>query len=298
MIQDVEAGQQLSDAMMQHPKIFNKVFTSLIKAGETIGSLKAILDRIVKMEERHQALITQLRSALTYPLVLCGLSIAVVVFVLVYVLPKFMTFFEGKESILPFSTRFLILMSGSLKAHWWVYLIASTGLAVGFKLFKDSDTGTAMFDKLVLTGPVISRLSNKIYNCHLLRTLGNLMESHVPLLDALEVTRGTIGNRYYRQLIDTIMTHVREGGRFSNPFANHAYTLNSVKQMVVTGEEAGNLSAVMLRLAEFYDEEVDRELKAFASTIEPLALVVLGAIVGLIVSSVILPLFKMAHVIQ
>jgi len=149
-----------------------------------------------------------------------------------------------------------------------------------------------------VSGPLISNLSNKIYTCQLLRTLGNLMESQVPLLESLGVTRATIKNRYFRHFIDRIIEHVREGGKFSQPFATYPYTLESVKQMVATGEEAGNLPRVMLRLAEFYDVEADRELKNFASMMEPIALIVMGGVVGMIVSSVILPLFKIASTVH
>ena len=298
MLQSVQDGRQLSDAMKQSPRTFSKVFSSMIKAGETVGLLKEILDRLVEMEEKRQALKTQIKSALTYPVVLCAVATVVVIFVLVAVLPKFTAFFEGKESVLPWTTQFLMLLSGSFRAYWWAYLSSSIGMAVGIYFFIRSGTGSALIDRLIISAPLVGNISNKIYTCQLLRILGNLIESHVPLLEALEVTRGTIGNRFYRDFIDKIVGHVREGGRFSQPFADYPYTLASVKQMVATGEEAGNLSRVMLRLAEFYDEEVDRELKGFAAMIEPIALVVIGGVVGLIVSSVILPMFRLASVVR
>ncbi|MBW1697200.1 MAG: type II secretion system F family protein [Deltaproteobacteria bacterium] len=298
ILQDVEDGRQLSDAMSQHPRVFNKVFVSMIKAGETVGLLKEILDRIVEMEERRQELIAQVRSALMYPLVLCAVSILVVVFILIGVLPKFTAFFAGRESILPLTTRWLIALSASLKAYWWAYLMFLAALAVAIKIFKQSEVGASLLDRFLIAGPIIGNLTNKIYNCQMLRLLGNLMESHVPLLEALEVTLGTIGNRYFREFIDTLMRHVKEGGSFAQPFADYAFTLESVKQMVAIGEESGRLPRVMLRLSEFYDAEVDRELKTLAAMIEPMALVIMGTVVGLIVSSVILPLFRLAHVVH
>jgi type II secretory pathway component PulF len=295
MLQDIEGGRQLSDAMKGHPRVFSSVMTSMIKAGETGGFLKQILDRSVEMQEKRQALKTQLRSALTYPAVLCVISVLVVLFILVSVLPKFTAFFEGKESLLPFTTKFLMNMSASLQDYWWAYILSSLGLAVGLKFAKESKMGGALIDRLSVSGPLIGRVFNKIYTCQFLRTLGSLLESHVPMLEALEATRTTIQNRYFRDFIDKIVDHVQEGGRFSRPFSNYPYTMDSVKQMVATGEEAGNLPKVMLRLAEFYDKEVERELKNFASLIEPVALIIMGVVVGLIVSSVILPLFKLAH---
>ena len=298
MLQSVEDGRQLSDAMKQRPRIFSNVFSSMIKAGETVGLLKEIIDRLVEMEEKRQALKAQIKSALTYPIVLCAVATVVVIFVLVVVLPKFTAFFAGKESVLPWSTQFLMLLSGSIRAYWWAYLSSSVGMAMGIYFFLRSGTGSALIDRLIVSAPLVGTLSNKIYNCQLLRILGNLMESHVPMIEALEVTRDTIGNVFFRNFIDKIVGHVREGGRFSQPFADYPYTLASVKQMVSTGEEAGNLSRVMLRLADFYDKEVDRELKGFAAMIEPIALVVIGGVVGLIVSSVILPMFRLAQVVR
>ena len=296
-LRDIEEGRQLSDAMKRHPRVFNSVFVSMIKAGETSGYLKQILDRIVEMQEKRQALIAQLRSTLTYPALLCIVGALVVIFVLVGVLPKFTAFFAGKEHILPPITRFLMALSDSLRGYWWAYIFCCLGLAVGIKLWKESDSGQALVDRLSVSTPVVSGLYNKIYTCQFLRTLGHLMASQVPLLEALQASKGTVRNRYFIRFVDQIMAHVQQGGRFAEPFAANPYILDSVKQMVSTGEEAGNLPKVMLRLAEFYDEEVDRELKSLASMIEPLALVVLGGVVGCIVASVILPVFRLAHAV-
>jgi type II secretory pathway component PulF len=189
-------------------------------------------------------------------------------------------------------------LSASLREYWWIYTIMALGLAICFKVFKESEPGQALTDWLYVEAPLLARLSNKIYTCELLRTLGNLMESQVPLLEALEVTRSTIRNRFFRHFVDEIMEHVQQGGKFSQPFSTYPYILPSVKQMVATGEEVGNLPQVMLRLATFYDAEVDRELKAFSAMIEPLALIVMGAVVGLIVASVILPIFKLGHALH
>ena len=177
-------------------------------------------------------------------------------------------------------------------------IIVGIALLISLLIFKDNKAGKKFIDWLIINLPLGSRLSTKLYTCQMLRTLGNMMDSHVPLLESLEVTRGNLNNRYFRRLIDTITAHVREGGKFSQPFASYPYALESVKQMIATGEEAGNLSKVMLRLSEFYDEEVEQELKTISSMIEPAALIVMGLVIGLIVSSVVLPLFRLAHVMN
>lgn len=298
MVQDIEEGRQLSAAMGRHSKVFGSVFGSMVKAGETGGFLKEILDRMVEILEKRQALKTQLRSALTYPVVLCVIATLVIIFVLVYVLPKFTAFFAGKESVLPLTTRLLMGLSASMKDYWWAYILSAIGLVLGVKLFTVSPMGRAFKDLMAVRVPLVSRLSNKVYTCQLLRILGNLLESQVPLVEGLRVTRATVTNRYFMDFIDRIIAHVEEGGKFSKPFATYPYTMESVKKMVATGEETGNLPKVMIRLAEFYDTEVDRELKNVASMIEPLALIIMGGVVGLIVSSVILPLFKLASTIH
>jgi len=274
VIIQIEEGRQLSHALGHHPTLFKPLYVSMIKAGETGGYLKEILDRIVEMEEKRLALIRQIKTALTYPLFLCVLSMVTVGFIMVAVLPKFVVLFEGKEHILPWTTRFLIAASHSLRAYGWVYLIAGMTLAVALPLYKSSEHGQAVIDRLLVSGPWIAGIANKIYTCELMRTLGSLMASRVSMLEALEVTRGTTANRHFRNFIDRIIVHVQQGGKFSQPLAGFRYIPAPVKQMVATGEETGNLPKVLLRLATFYDGELERSLKAIAAKIEPLALLV------------------------
>jgi type II secretory pathway component PulF len=294
MLTDIEEGKQLSDAMRRHPEVFNQIYVSLVKAGEAGGFLKNTLDSIVGMQERRQALITQLRSTLTYPVILCIMAVAVVVFVLVGIIPKFMVLFAGKERILPPTTRFLMALSVSLRGYWWAYAAGVGGLFFGGAAFLQSATGQAGLDRFFVRAPLVAKLFNKILTCQLLRTLGHLLESHVPLIEALDVTQTTFKNRHFAQFVGDIRLHVQEGGRLAQAFAVNPYVMETVKQMVATGEEVGNLPKVMLRLAKFYDSEIERDLKIISSLIEPAALIILGTVVGLIVSSVILPIFRIA----
>jgi type II secretory pathway component PulF len=298
VIVEIEEGRQLSEALGHHPALFKPLYVSMIRAGESGGYLKEILDRIVEMEEKRLALINQIKTALTYPLFLCILSMVTVGFIMVAVLPKFAVLFEGKIHILPWTTRFLIAASHSLREYGWIYLIAGAALALWLPYYINSEQGQAAIDRILVSGPWIARIANKIYTCELMRTLGSLMASRVSLLEALEVTRGTTGNRHFRKFIDQIAVHVQQGGKFSQPLADFPYIPVSVKQMVATGEETGNLPKVLLRLATFYDGEVDRNLKAIAAKIEPLALLMMGGIVGVIVTSVILPIFKLSQALH
>lgn len=298
LLQNIEEGKQLSDAMKRHPKIFSGIIVSMIKAGETGGFLRDTIDRVVQMQEKRQAFIAQLKSTLTYPVILCVVGTGVVIFVLTGILPKFTALFEGKESLLPATTRAMIVLSASMRGYWWAYLLGVAGIGVVIKFFKDSDYGRALLERFLISMPLISKVTNKSYTLQFLRTLGNLMESQVPLLEALRVTRSTFNNRYFQSFIDQLREHVEGGGKFAQPFAAYPHVLESAKQMVATGEEAGNLAAVMLRLADFYDIEVEREMKAVSALIEPIALIILGSVVGMIVASVVLPLFKIASAVQ
>ncbi len=298
MLQDVEEGRQLSDAMSRHPRAFNSVFISMVKAGETGGFLKKTLDGITAMQEKRKALVTQLRTTLTYPVILCLMAVGVVIFVLVGILPKFAVLFAGKESVLPLSTRFLMAASSFLQDYWWLPVAGLFGILIALRTFLKSHRGKDLVDRLVLTAPVIGPLANKVYTSQLLRTLGNLMDSRVPLIPALQATHSTFANQHFARFIEQLQDHVEQGGKFSQPFAKNPYIMESVKEMVATGEEVGNLPKVMLRLADFYDIEVDRELKIIGSLIEPLALVMMGVVVGLIVSSVILPIFRIASAVH
>ena len=298
MLKDIQEGRQLSDAMMRYPHVFNRVYVSLAKAGEAGGFLKNTLDSIVVMIERRQALIAQLRSTLTYPVILCVMALAVVIFVVVGILPKFMVLFAGKERLLPPTTRFLMALSVSLRGYWWAYVIGGAGLIFIGAAFFRSSSGQALKDRFLVSTPLIAPTFNKIQTGQLLRTLGNLMESHVPLIEALDVTRTTFANRHFIAFVDQIREHVREGGSLSRVFADNPYVMETVKQMVATGEEVGKLPRVMLRLAEFYDTEIQRDLKIISSLVEPAALVIIGTVVGLLVSAVILPIFRIAGTAQ
>jgi len=298
MARDIEEGRQLSESMKLHPRIFTDQFVSMVRGGETGGILNKTLDRNVEMQAKRMAIINQIRLALTYPAFLCVLGAGVVVFILVGVLPKFTAFFAGKESILPWSTRFLMMASDALRYHWWVYLPLTCGAVSGAAFWLKSPPGRALRDRFLVSAPFVSGLMNKIYTCEMLRTIGHLMESQVPLPEALKATRPTVWNRYYRRFLDEIGDNVDRGGRFSLSFSTNPFIPQTVKQMVAIGEESGRLPYVMLRLASFYDIEIEQELKRFAARIEPIALIIMGAVVGVIVSSIILPLFRLSQALR
>lgn len=297
LLSDMEEGRAFSAALQRHERLFGGVFVSMVRAGETGGYLRSALDRIAEMKEKREALLAQVRSALAYPVILGVLSVAVVIFVLTGVLPKFMPLFSGKEALLPASTRLLLAASQSLGAHGWAYGLGAVAAVAALRAGLASRPGRALVDRLAVTLPLVGPMTNKIFTGQLFRTLGHLLESHVPLTDALKVTRATMPNLLYRGLIDEVSSIVCEGGRLSYAFLRFPHMPGTVRQMIATGEEAGNVYPVMLRIARQYDGEIERGLKRAASLVEPAALLFLGSVVGIIVASVILPLFKLAHAV-
>lgn len=294
MFRDIEEGHQLSDAMRRHPQVFKSIYVNMIRSGETGGFLPNVIDSIIDSLEKKQAIRSRLRTAVTYPLVLCGLAILVTLFVLIGILPKFMVFFEGKYHILPVTTRVMMGISFFLRSYWWACILGGIGLLAGIKLYLSSLAWRRHMDWLVIHFMLFSKISNAIFTGIFLRTLGNMLVNGIPLAEAISISGSTIENAYYRQYVENIRINIEEGGNFSTGFAANKHIHASVKQMISVGEDVGKLAPVMLKLAQMYETQTDQDLKQFTSLIEPVALIFMGFVVWVIVSSIVLPMFRLA----
>ncbi|WP_321416869.1 type II secretion system F family protein [uncultured Desulfobacter sp.] len=298
MVDHIEEGNQLSDAMAIHPKIFKPVHINIIRSGETGGILNQALDNIIEIQEKNQGVMSQLKTALVYPSVLCVLAILVTIFVLVGILPKFMAFFEGKTDILPLTTQALMAASLILRNYWWACLIGvSAVVALGIYYLK-SDVGKSHIDWLLINTPVVAKIANNVYTNLFLRIMGNMLSSNIPLSEALAIAEKSMTNRYYRRFVKTLHDNIEKGSSFAAGFLSNSHIQNSVKQMIFVGEEVGKLPAVMARLVKFYDMEIQQDFKKITSLIEPVALIFMGVVVWIIVSAVILPMFRLAGAIH
>ena len=294
MVKDIEEGHQLSAAMSRHPSVFKSVFVNMIRSGETGGFLPKVIDSIIEMLEKQQAIRSRLRGAMAYPVVLCALAFVVTLFVLIGILPKFMVFFEGKYDILPPTTRVMMGLSVFLRSYWYICLGGAIGLGAGFKVYLSSKAFHLHKDWLAIHIKVFSKLANNIYTGFFMRTLGTMLENGVPLAEAISIAGNTIENTYYKAYVENIRSIIEEGGHFSTGFALNKNIHESVKQMIAVGEDVGKLPAVMLKLSKVYESETDESLNQIASLIEPIALVFMGVVVFIIVSSIILPMFRLA----
>ena len=296
--QDIEEGRLLSDAMTKHPHIFSNVYTSMIRAGESGGFLKEMLERIVALEEKQQKLLATVRAALFYPAFLTLFAVSVVLFIVVYVFPKFGDMFAEIYDSLPFTTKILMAASHLLTSYWYLILFFIGMSWFTAYRFMITDKGRMYIDLLKLRLPLFRNFFMRVYISRLMRTLGLLISSNVSILDSLTISAGAIGNKVFSKLIDKIRRSVEDGKPLSQPIIDSPFFPETVKQMIRTGEDTGTLHKVMPRLADYYDEEIEKHVQRITTIMEPILLVVVGGIIGVIVISLILPIFKLTKSIH
>ena len=295
---DIEEGRLLSAAMGKYPQVFPTVYTSMIRAGESGGFLKEILERIVALEEKHQKLVNTIQAAMYYPAFLSIFAASVVLFIVIYVFPKFGEMFEDIYSELPITTRMLMTASNILTSYWYfILLFIGMSWFIAYK-FIVTDKGKIYIDLLKLKIPLFRDFFMRIYISRLMRTLGSLIGSDVSLLESLTICSGAIGNKVFAITIDNIRTSVEGGKTLSQPISESPYFPETVKQMIRTGEDSGMLHKVMPRLADYYDTQTEKQVKKITTIMEPVLLVLVGGVVGIIVISLILPIFKLTKSIH
>ncbi len=295
---DVEAGSTLSDAMAKHPKVFDKLFTNLIAAGEAGGILDTILQRLSIFIEKIVKLKRALRSAMTYPMVILIIAVGVVGIILWKVVPVFRTLFEGFNVELPLLTRMVIALSNFVAGYSIFIAILLVVAAFGIRNFYRTDKGRHMIDRFLLKIPILGEILRKIGVARFTRTLATLLTSGVPILDGLEITAKTAGNAILEDTIYQIRRHIEEGKNMSDPMKQSGFFPNMVTQMVSVGESTGELDTMLVKVSDYYEEEVDVIVANLLTILEPLMMVVLGVLVGGIVISMYMPLFKLIQVLS
>lgn len=295
---DILAGKSLSVALTRHPAVFPSVYVNLVAAGERGGFLPQVLQQLIDMDEKAERLRSTLASALSYPAFLVFFSVATIVFVLVGVFPKFADMFEQIRSQLPLSTLVLMALSDLLRLHWpWLLAFMAVALAAGARWWQQPHA-RSVFDRWKLQLPFVNELFAQVYLSQTLRVLGLSLANGVPLVDALRACQDVVRNVIFSRFIATLRQQVTEGKGLAQGFRESPFIPPLVQQMIATGEETGNLAKVMARIADHYDRELARRIALFARLAEPVMLLVMGALVGLIVASLILPIFKLSRAIH
>ncbi|HBF42854.1 MAG TPA: pilus assembly protein PilC [Desulfobacteraceae bacterium] len=295
---DVEGGSGLAEAMKKHPKVFDDLFVNLIAAGELGGILDTILQRLAAHIEKAEKLKSKIKGAMTYPIVVVLIAIVVLAVILIFVIPVFVELFQGVGSALPTPTQIVVDMSNFMKGniHW--VLIGIIIFAFLFKKYRDTEFGRKQTDTLVLKLPVFGMLLKKAAIARFTRTLGTMVTSGVPILDALEIVAKTSGNVVLEQVILEVRDGITEGQTIAEPLSENDIFPSMVIQMISVGEATGALDSMLGKIADFYDDEVDVAVDALTSMLEPLLLVFLGGTIGGIVVAMYLPIFKMAGAIS
>jgi type IV pilus assembly protein PilC len=295
---EVESGSTLSAAMAHHPKVFDSLYTNMIAAGETGGILDTILQRLSVFIEKIVKLKKALRSAMIYPATILTVAIGVVVIILWKVIPVFATLFEGFNVELPLLTRAVILMSRIL-GHYMVVFIILIGIGVvALKAYYKTDKGRRAVDGALLKSPILGPIIRKIAVARFTRTLATLLTSGVPILEGLNVTAKTSGNAILEDVIYQLRQKIEGGGTMADPMRQSGFFPPMVTQMVSVGESTGEMDTMLVKVADYYEEEVDVVVANLLTILEPVMMVFLGVVVGGIVISMYLPLFKLIQVLS
>lgn len=294
----VEEGNSLSDALRDYPRIFQKLYVSMVKAGETGGVLDEVLERLATFLEKQAKLQGQIKSAMVYPVVVLVIAVAIFLFLLTFVLPIFDTMFKSMNAELPAFTQLLINMSGLVRTQGPIVFLSIGGAGWGFKKFINTPAGRKWFDGVMLKAPVFGPLIRKSSVARFTRTLGTLLRSGVPLMGALEIVQDTSGNIHVAEAISKVRDSVREGEGLTKKLEETKIFPPMVTQMIAIGEETGALDDMLSRIADFYDNEVEEAVKALTSLLEPLMMVLIGGMVGSIIIGMYLPMFSIIGAIQ
>ncbi len=292
----VEGGNSLSESMAKHPDVFDKLFVGMVRAGEAGGVLDEVLLRVAAFNESSNKLQQQVKSAMTYPIVVCVMAVGIFVGMLVFILPVFADMFAQMNAKLPAYTQFLIDLSKIVAGPIGLgAALTITGIVILFRRWAKTDHGKHFLDKHLLTVPVIGALIQKVAVARFTRTLGTLLRSGVPLLSALEIVRDSAGNMIVSGAVEDVRQAVREGEGITRPLEKAEIFPPMVTQMISIGEETGAIDAMLEKVADFYDDEVESAVKSLTSLLEPVMMAGIGILVGSIVVGMYLPIFTIIN---
>ncbi len=297
VLYDVESGHTLAAAIGKHPKVFTELFTNMVAAGEAGGILDTILLRLATFLEKNDALIRKIKGAMVYPSVIFTVAGMAIVILLIFVIPTFQTMFESAGIPLPLPTRIVIGMSAFLQAYWWACLAGIIGGAFALRATYATPGGELAIDRILLTLPIIGDLQRKAAVSRFTRTLGTLVSSGVSILEGLEITAKTAGNRVIHDAIMSSRTSIAGGETIAGPLKESGVFPPMVVQMINVGEQTGGLDTMLTKIADFYDDEVDAAVEVLLAAMEPIMIVVLGVVVGGMIVAMYLPIFDMINAV-
>jgi type IV pilus assembly protein PilC len=295
---DVESGRTVAEALAKHPNAFSELYVNMVAAGEAGGILDTILLRLATFLEKNDALLRKVRSAMIYPAVILSIAIGAVAVLLVFVIPTFQEMFASVGAALPLPTRLVIALSAFLQGFWWVVLGGIAALVVAGRRAYATPSGRRSIDRMLLAAPVVGDLLRKSAVSRFTRTLGTLISSGVSILDGLEITAKTAGNRVVADAILASRASIAGGDTIAAPLARSRAFPPMVISMIAVGEQTGGLDEMLRKIADFYDDEVDTAVSGLLALVEPVMVVALGIVVGGMVVAMYLPIFDLISTVQ
>jgi type IV pilus assembly protein PilC len=298
VVYDVESGNTLADALDKHRNAFSQLYVNMVAAGEAGGILDTILLRLATFLEKNDAIIRKVKGAMIYPAVITSVAAIAILVLLVFVIPTFQQMFASVNLELPLPTRIVIAMSDLLQAWWWAMILAGVGIVFAIRQWYQTDRGRLVLDRTLLKFPVLGDLLRKSAISRFTRTLGTLLSSGVSILDGLEITARTAGNRVIHDAVMESRGSIAGGETIAGPLEESQVFPPMVTSMIAVGEATGGLDEMLSKIADFYDDEVDAAVSALLSLMEPVMIVVLGVVVGGMIVAMYLPIFDMINAVQ
>jgi type II secretion system protein F len=289
----VEAGSTLYEALGEHPRVFSKLYVSMVQAGEASGELPGVLEWLADLLEKDQARRTQIRSALAYPMLLVIVGSGAVFTLITFLVPSFQKVFEDMNQALPLPTQILMAVSDFIKLRWWLIAGVAAMVYFGIRQYGQTTMGRYQIDSFKLRAPILGKLWHKMAVARLARTLGTLIRGGVPILDAMEVVRGVLGNDVLAKALDESRIRVREGERLAESLKATRLFPPLLVQMLGVGEQTGDLDGVLATVANTFDVEVDSTMKSLLSLMEPVIILGMGGVVAVVIMAMLLPIFQM-----
>ncbi len=293
----VSDGSSLANALNEHPTVFSGLYVNIVRAGEASGTLDLVLLRLADFLEKQQALRSRVRSALAYPIFMFFIGTGVLFFMMSYVIPRIAKIFEESRKALPLITELLIGFSSFLSQNLFVLLIGSISLLFLIYRLTKTERGRAFFDRLALKFPIFGRITRMVIISRFTRTLGTLLASGIPLLSALEIGEAVVGNTVYTEALRSVRENIKEGTSIASPLRESGAFPPLVTRMIDVGEQTGELEEMLLKIADTYDLQVEISVSTLTSLLEPVMIVVMGAVVGFIVFAILLPIFDLTSTI-
>ncbi len=298
IVDEVRGGGDLSQALGRYPKVFVRIYTNMIKAGEASGQLDTILNRLAEYLEATEKLRREIKSAMTYPVVSLVMIMGITVFLLVFIIPKFQEIFKALRVDLPLPTRIVLAISGILTTFWGQTLFLLGGMGMLITFWKNTKSGGYTWDRMMLKVPVFGDLTQKVALSRFAKTFATLLRSGVPILGALEIVASTSGNKVVEEAVNNARESIRQGENLAKPLSQSFVFPPMVVRMISIGEKSGALEQLLEKISEFYDQQVEATVEQLTALIEPIMIGIMGLIVGSIVLSIFLPIFKIQEALR